>query len=121
MENEGLREVAESKGKLQIVYPPVSVLAEPYVAWVDRTDTARGTGDIAKAYLNFLFTDEAQAVIAKLGYRPYKPDAAEKAGVRFAEVKLLPTSVLSPDWNDLNDRFFAENGIVTTIIEKFKR
>jgi sulfate transport system substrate-binding protein len=120
-ENEGLREVSESNGKLQIVYPPVSVLAEPYVAWVDKTDSARGTTDIAKAYLNFLFTDEAQQVIARLGYRPYKPDAAKKAGVRFADTKLLPTSVLSADWNDLNDKFFADNGIVTTIIEGLKR
>ncbi len=119
-ENEGLREVAASNGKLQIVYPPVSVLAEPYVAWVDKTDGERGTGDVAKAYLEFLFTDEAQEQIARLGYRPYKPGIAEKAGVRFADIKLLPTSVISPDWNDLNDKFFSENGIVTTIVEGAK-
>lgn len=119
-ENEALREVAASKGRLQIVYPPVSVLAEPYVAWVDKTVAARGTGDIAKAYLEFLFTDEAQATIARLGYRPYKPGIAEEAGIHFADVKLVPTSVISPDWNDLNDKFFSDNGIVTAIVEGAK-
>jgi len=120
-ENEALREVAESKGKMQIVYPPVSVLAEPYVAWVDKFVAERGTFDIAKAYLNFLFTDEAQVAIARLGYRPYKPGITEKAGVQFADVKLLPPSAISPDWNDLNDTFFSENGIVTAIVEGLKR
>ncbi|MET0314644.1 MAG: sulfate ABC transporter substrate-binding protein [Hansschlegelia sp.] len=120
-ENEALREVAASNGKLQIVYPPVSVLAEPYVAWVDKAVAERGTGDIAKAYLGFLFTDEAQETIARLGYRPYKPGIAEKAGVKFAEIKLAPTSLISPDWNDLNDKFFSENGIVTSIVEGVKK
>ena len=120
-ENEALREVAASKGKLKIVYPPVSVLAEPYVAWVDKTTAARETTDIAKAYLEFLFTDEAQAVIAKLGYRPSKPGAAEKAGVKFADVRLVPTSAISGDWNSLNDKFFSETGIVTAILEGAKR
>lgn len=120
-ENEALREVAAAKGKLQIVYPPVSVLAEPYVAWVDKTAAEHGTAEIAKAYLGFLFTEEAQEVIARLGYRPLRPEAAEKAGVRFADVNLVPTAAISPDWNDVNDKFFAENGIVTTIVEGLKK
>ncbi len=120
-ENEGLREVAASNGKLQLVPPPVSVLAEPYVAWVDKSDTQRGTTDIAKAYLNFLFTDEAQEVIARLGYRPYKPGIADKVGVHFGNSKLVPTSVISPDWNDLNDNFFAENVVFTAIVEGLKK
>lgn len=120
-ENEALREAAQSKGKLQIVYPPVSILAEPHVAWVDKFVTERGTANIAKAYLNFLFTDEAQTAIARLGYRPFKPGAAEKAGVQFADVKLISPSAINPDWNDLNDRFFSENGIVTAIVEGLKR
>jgi sulfate/thiosulfate transport system substrate-binding protein len=120
-ENEGLREAAASKGKLQVVYPPVSVLAEPYVTWVDKSATERGTADIAKAYVEFLFTDKAQQIIAQLGYRPYKPGAAEKAGVHFPDTILVPTSVISPDWNNLNDKFFADNGIVTAIVEGLKK
>ena len=120
-ENEALREVAASKGKLQIVYPSVSVLAEPPVAWVDKSVAERGTADIAKAYLEFLFTDEAQTKIAKLGYRPYKPGAAEKAGVHFANVKLVPANEILADWNSLNDKFFSENGIVTALVEGDKK
>ncbi len=120
-ENEALREVAASKGKLQIVYPPISVLAEPYVAWVDKSVDKRGTADIAKAYLNFLFTDEAQEAIARLGYRPYKPEVIQKVGAHFGDTKLVSPSVISPDWNDLNDKFFSENGIVTAIVEGVKK
>jgi sulfate/thiosulfate transport system substrate-binding protein len=71
-ENEAIREVAASNGKLRIVYPPVSILAEPYVAWVDNTVARDGNLASAKAYLNFLFSDAAQDAIAHLGYRPYK-------------------------------------------------
>jgi len=120
-ENEALREVAASKGKLQIVYPPVSVLAEPPVAWVDKSVAERGTADAAKAYLEFLFTDEAQTEIAKLGYRPYKPGIAENAGVHFAKTKLVPASEIVPNWNSLNDQFFSENGIVTAIVDGTKK
>jgi sulfate/thiosulfate transport system substrate-binding protein len=120
-ENEALREVAASKGTLQIVYPPVSILAEPYVAWVDKFVAERGTAGAAKAYLDFLFTDEAQEAIAKLGYRPYKPGIAEKAGVHFANTKLVPASEILPDWNGLNEKFFSANGIVTAIVEGMKK
>jgi sulfate transport system substrate-binding protein len=68
-ENEAIREVNESDGKLQLVYPPVSILAEPYVAWVDANVARRGTRAVAQAYLEFLFTDQAQLTIASLGYR----------------------------------------------------
>jgi sulfate/thiosulfate transport system substrate-binding protein len=99
----------------------VSVLAEPPVAWVDKIAKERETVDIAKAYLEFIFTDEAQAVIAKLGYRPFKSSAVEKAGVRFADITLAPPSKTLADWNSLNDKFFSENGIVTAIVEGTKK
>jgi len=76
LENEAIREVAEARGMLQIVYPPVSILAEPYVAWVDANVARDGTLAIAQAYLQFLFTDQAQATIARHGYRPYKQSIA---------------------------------------------
>jgi len=119
-ENEALREVAASNGRLQIVYPPVSILAEPYVAWVDKVVAQRGTADIAKAYLNFLFTDAAQEVIAQLGYRPYQPAISKKLYQPFSDIKLIPISEISTDWNDVNDKFFSDNGIVTTIVEGLK-
>jgi sulfate transport system substrate-binding protein len=115
-ENEALREVAESKGKLQIVYPLVSILAEPYVAWVDKAVARDGNLEPAKAYLAFLFSDAAQETIARLGYRPYKAESASKAGVVFPQVALVPVTAIARDWDDAYDKFFADNGVIDTII-----
>jgi sulfate transport system substrate-binding protein len=59
-ENEALREVGEAKGGLEIVYPTLSILAEPAVAWVDANVRKHRTEAAARAYLEFLFTDGAQ-------------------------------------------------------------
>src|SRR6204780_3562129 len=56
-ENEALREVEDSKGDLEIVYPPISILAEPSVAWVDSNVARHQNAADAKAYLEFLYTD----------------------------------------------------------------
>ena len=120
-ENEAIREVASAGGRLQIVYPPVSILAEPYVAWVDASLKDPQRLAYAKAYLSFLFDDAAQETAAKLGYRPYKAGSAQKAGVTFPEVDLVPITAIARDWNDAYEKFFAENGIIDTIIGTRKR
>jgi sulfate transport system substrate-binding protein len=120
-ENEALREVAASQGKLKIVYPLISMLAEPEVAWVDAALTTRNKLEQAKAYLNFLFSDAAQETIARLGYRPYKTDALRKAGVSFPDLKLVPITAIAKDWDDAGQKFFDENGIIDTIIGTRKK
>ena len=65
-ENEALREVAANKDELELVYPPVSILAEPAVAWVDANVTDPKTATYAKAYLDYLFTDAAQEQVAAI-------------------------------------------------------
>ncbi len=92
------------------------MLAEPYVAWVDARLTSKQKVQDAKAYLTFLFSDEAQEMIARAGYRPYKPDAARKAGVTFPDLNLIPITAIAKDWEDANRKFFQENGLVDTII-----
>ncbi len=116
-ENEALREAAESKGKLAIVYPPVSILAESYVAWVDAAVARKENLVDASAYLTFLFSDSAQETIARLGYRPYKRDASGRAGVSFPSITLVPINEIARDWDDLNQKFFGENGIIESVIE----
>ena len=64
-ENEALREVGESKGELEVVYPPVSILAEPSVTWVDVNVEKHQSAAASKAYLAYLFTDAAQEIFAK--------------------------------------------------------
>jgi sulfate transport system substrate-binding protein len=115
-ENEALREVAASNGRLRIVYPPVSILAEPYVAWVDSTVGRDGTLPVAKAYLDFLFSDIAQQTMARLGYRPWRTDAASKAGVAFPNITLVPVTAIARDWDDAQEKFFGEGGVIETIV-----
>jgi sulfate transport system substrate-binding protein len=110
-ENEALREVADSGGELELVYPPVSILAEPSVTWVDRNTARRHTTEDAEAYLQFLYTDAAQETIAKYGYRPVNPAILKKHAKQFPGVTLFPVTILAKDWDDAQQRFFTENGV----------
>jgi len=114
-ENEALREVSESKGELEIVYPKLSILAEPVVAWVDANVSKNRTLAPAKAYLEFLFGDAAQEIIAESGYRPYRPEILNKYRARFPELNLFRITAIAKDWEDAQLRFFAENGIIDTV------
>ena len=111
-ESEAMREVAASKGELKIVYPPVSILAEPSVAWIDSDKVRKAALADVRAYLSFLFSDAGQETIARLGYRPYRPEITTKIGVVFPPIRLIPITAIAPDWNEAYDRFFAENGII---------
>jgi sulfate/thiosulfate-binding protein len=111
-ENEALREVAEAKGELQIVYPPLSILAEPAVAWVDANVAKNNSLALSKAYLDYLFSDEAQEIIAREGYRPFKPEIAARHADKLPPLKLFPISLIAKDWSDAQQKFFAENGVV---------
>jgi sulfate transport system substrate-binding protein len=110
-ENEALREVAESKGDLELVYPPVSIKAEPAVAWVDANDADAKTAASAKAYLEYLFTDPAQEQFAQFGYRPVNPAILAKHADKLPNLRLFPVTALAKDWADARQKFFAENGI----------
>jgi len=114
-ENEALREVADSKGKLEIVVPPISIQAEPSVTWVDANVSRHQTQGLAKAYLEYLFTDEAQDVIASSGYRPINAAALERHRDRFPAVELFTVTRIAASWEDAEQRFFAENGLVDTV------
>lgn len=113
-ENEAVRESADSRGELEIVYPPVSILAEPSVAWVDSEGVRKANLADARAYLTFLFGDAGQETIARLGYRPYKPEVAQKVGVVFPAINLVPVTTVARDWNEAYDKFFADDGIIAT-------
>jgi sulfate transport system substrate-binding protein len=111
-ENEALREVSQSKGELELVYPKISILAEPAVAWVDANVSQHHTEALAKAYLEFLFSDEAQEIIANDGYRPADPAVLARHGARFPNLELFDITRIAESWDEAQARFFAENGIV---------
>lgn len=114
-ENEALREVAADPDELEIVYPPVSIRAEPAVAWVDANIKDEGTAAAAKAYLEYLFTDAAQETIAKFGYRPFKSEILAKHADRLPNIQLFPITAIARDWDDAREKFFADNGVVDRI------
>jgi sulfate transport system substrate-binding protein len=114
-ENEALREVADSKGELEIVYPPVSIRAEPAVAWVDANDKDAKTASYAKAYLEYLFTDAAQELLAQYGYRPVKPEILARHTDRLPTIELFPITAIAKDWGDAREKFFADNGVYDVV------
>jgi sulfate transport system substrate-binding protein len=116
-ENEALREVADSKGRLQLVYPPISILAEPYVAWVDANVLKHHTESEARRYLEFLFSDAAQRIIAQLGYRPYKSQFLQDNAL-LAPINLFPITAIARDWADAQQKFFADNGIIDIVLHE---
>ena len=114
-ENEALREVAANKDELELVYPPVSILAEPAVAWVDANLTDPKTATYAKAYLDYLFTDAAQELAAQYGYRPFKPEILARHADRLPPLALFPIIAIAKDWSDAREQFFGTNGILDAI------
>jgi sulfate transport system substrate-binding protein len=115
-ENEALLETADSGGKLEIVYPPVSIRAEPTVAWVDANVRRHSSEEHAKAYLQFLFSDEAQEIIARHGYRPTNEPTLSRHRDQLPAIHLFTITLLGRDWEDVQQRFFGDNGIYDVAI-----
>src|SRR5207237_3008942 len=93
--------------KLQIVVPPLSVLAEPPVAVVDKVVLRRGTREVAQAYLQYLYSKEGQEIIAKNYYRPRDPEIAAKYAAQFPQVKLFTVADFG-GWSKVQAVHFGE-------------
>ncbi|WP_445232739.1 sulfate ABC transporter substrate-binding protein [Duganella rhizosphaerae] len=117
-ENEALLAVKElGPAKFDIIAPSVSILAEPPVAVVDKVVDKRGTRKVAEAYLNFLYTDEAQEIIAKNYYRPAVEKEAKKYAAQFPNVKLFKLSDVAGDWTKAQKTHFADGGLFDQIYQ----
>jgi sulfate/thiosulfate-binding protein len=117
-ENEALLAIKElGPTKFDIVAPSVSILAEPPVAVVDKVADKRGTRKVAEAYLNFLYTDEAQEIIAKNYYRPAVEKEAKKYAGQFPNVKLFKLSDVAGDWTKAQKTHFADGGLFDQIYQ----
>jgi sulfate/thiosulfate transport system substrate-binding protein len=114
-ENEAHLEIQEAGSELEIVYPPVSILAEPPVAVVDANVKRKGTQAAAEAYLNFLYTDEGQEIIAKHFYRPINQEILKRHATTFPDITLFPVTAVAKDWNDAYDKFFVDGKIFDSI------
>jgi sulfate/thiosulfate transport system substrate-binding protein len=116
-ENDALREVEDSGGELEIVYPPASILAERSVAWVDANGTRGKSGAAAKAYLEFLYREQAQEIITAHGYRPINPEVLKRHAATLPKIDLFPIGIVAKDWDDAQEKFFGENGIFDAIYQ----
>jgi len=111
-ENEALLAKDElGPDKFEIVNPSVSILAEPPVAIVDKVVDKRGTRAVATAYLNFLYSDEGQKIVAKHHYRPRLAAATQPAGVKFPEIKLFTIEEVFGGWAKAQKTHFAAGGL----------
>jgi sulfate transport system substrate-binding protein len=116
-ENEARLEVREAAGELELVYPPRSIRAEPHVAVVDANVRRKGTQEAAEAYLRFLYTAEAQEVIARHFYRPIDPGVLARHAADFPPIELLPVTAVARDWDDAQQKYFAEGGVFDALYQ----
>jgi sulfate transport system substrate-binding protein len=117
-ENEAILSRKEAPDEeLEIVYPSVSILAEPPVALVDKIVDDRGTREVATAYLKFLYSDAAQDIIGKHGYRPSSPAALKKHAATFPEIKLFTLKQVIGDWDAAHQKFIADGGVFDQIYQ----
>ncbi|MEO7385564.1 MAG: sulfate ABC transporter substrate-binding protein [Gammaproteobacteria bacterium] len=114
-ENEAYLAVEElGAGKVEIVVPPLSILAEPPVTVVDKVALRKGTREVADAYLKYLYTPVGQEIIGKHYYRPRDPAVAAKYASRFPALKLLTIADFG-GWSKAQAAHFAEGGIFDQI------
>jgi sulfate transport system substrate-binding protein len=114
-ENEAHYEVKEANGSLEIVYPPISVLAQPLVTWVDANTKQKGTEAVAKAYLEYLYTDAGQEIVAKNYYRPINADAISRYESVFPKLTLFGVEKTFGSWQKAQERYFAEGALFDRI------
>ncbi|WP_246412977.1 sulfate ABC transporter substrate-binding protein [Methylobacterium brachythecii] len=100
------------RDKFDVVVPPSSIYAEPPVAIVDANVDKKGTRKQAEAYLQFLYSDKAQAIFAKHHYRPIKREAAKKEDLALLpEIKLFKIEDFQGSWDDIQKKNFDNGGL----------
>ncbi len=103
---------------LEVVIPPVSVLAEFPVAVVDKVVDQKGTREEATAYLNYLYSKEIQELLVSFNYRVHHPEVAEASKGKLPEVRLInPVEVLG-SWKDIQQKHFAANGVLDQLLAR---
>jgi sulfate transport system substrate-binding protein len=117
-ENEALLAMNEiGRNKVEVVVPSVSILAEPPVAVIERNAQKRGTSEVARAYLEYLYSPEAQELIARDYYRPSLPAVAEKYAAQFPKVRLITIKDVG-GWKAAQSKHFDDGGVFDQIIRR---
>ena len=118
-ENEAhLAEASLGKGKFEIVNPSISILAEPPVAVITENAKKHGTSEVAEAYLKFLYTPEAQTLIARNFYRPRDAAVAQQFASQFPQINLVTIDSDFGGWANAQKIFFDDGGVFDQITTK---
>ena len=120
-ENEALLAVKQlGKEKVEIVVPSLTILAEPPVAVVQHVADKHGNGKVAKAYLEHLYSEEGQDVVARNFYRPRSQAVAAKYAAQFPQVKVFTIDEVFGGWQKAQKIHFADNGVYDQIAKEGK-
>ena len=99
----------------EVITPAVSILAEPPVALVDKVAAKHGTTEVAKAYLEFLYSEEGQEIGAKNYYRPRSAQAFAKYANNFPKLQFFTVDDLFGGWQKAQKRHFEDGGVFDRI------
>jgi sulfate transport system substrate-binding protein len=116
-ENEALLAIKElGPDQVEMVVPSLSILAEPPVTVLDKNAAARGTKEVAIAYLEYLYSPVGQNIAAKNYYRPSEPEYVDKNVLKqFPEIKLFSVNEVFGSWKDAQAKHLADGGIFDSI------
>lgn len=105
-----------SKAKLDVVYPSVSVRADFPVAVVDKVVDRRGTRAVATEYLRFLYSSEAQDILAKRAFRVRDEAVAKRYQAQFPQVELASVDDVFGGWDRVTAEHFGADGILDQLL-----
>lgn len=119
-ENEAALTQKEFPGQLEVVLPPVSVLAENPVAWVDHNVRRHHTEALARAYLEYLYSDAGQELAAQHFFRPINKTILARYSTRFKPLGLFTVDEIAGSWQKAQQVHFADGGIFDQIYQQNK-
>jgi len=106
------------RDQFEIVVPSLSILAEPPVAVVEQVAARKGTTKVARAYLEYLYSDDAQEIVAKHFYRPRSAKIAAKYAAQFPTLQLVTIDDEFGGWTTAQQTHFADGGAFDQIYRK---
>ena len=116
-ENEAHLAIREQPGKFEIVTPSLSILAEPPVAIVEKNAEKDGNLNLAKAYLNYLYSPAGQEIAAKNFYRPRNTSVLKKNAATFKPLKLVTIDKEFGGWTKVQKQHFENGGVFDQIVK----
>ncbi len=117
-ENEAFLAIEElGRDRVDIVVPSVSILAEPPVAVVDKVVDTRGTREVARAYLDYLYSEAGQEIAAQHHYRPTLKAVADRYAHQFPKLSLFTVADVASNWTEAQKTHFADGGVFDQIYQ----